>query len=640
MSTKTIKQRIAVVAVSALTAGLFSVVSAPASSAAPAGSTVGASNVLVGSNVNPILTKENVLQIAVMPSTTGSGVAIARNTITEARPDTTGNSTAPTAVAKSLGLVNVSDIAGGLTAGTTQTAVLLSSGRLSVYTAVDTSGAGDYSAITLTGGTFASSTGTSMNATADVVADGAATGTLIYGAVVAPRSGVSQVIIRLYTGITSLAGALSSPTSGTLTGQITVTVTSASTAGAFSPVYSGVFGTAYDTADVSLTADSATYLGAAPYNTDMWLNVRAKDAYNTEINSGTAGLLQVSATNGGLVAFGSAQATAAATDGTTSTAFVSTATPDNWSIQVSNPDTAPRITTVTVSFNGVTIGSKTMQFLGEVAKVTLSSPVIGKTSGSANNASYRLYDASGAAVYPSGPLAAANTAYTLAALLNDSSVNGSGTASAATKSTALSINSSLVVTTGKVQYTCGATAGNGTIGLTYTNPSGTIVKSNALDVKCASSARTYSASWDKATYIPGDLAVLTVKFLDSKGNLANGVDAVANTNVQDTPSFSIGGLDKTISGPTSADTIEDGVLTYTYTIGATEGTYTGKLIFPVVDARQVAAGASSAAVVPVTLTVKAATTAVSNADVLKSIVSLIASINKQIQALQKLILKR
>jgi hypothetical protein len=34
------------------------------------------------------------------------------------------------------------------------------------------------------------------------------------------------------------------------------------------------------------------------------------------------------------------------------------------------------------------------------------------------------------------------------------------------------------------------------------------------------------------------------------------------------------------------------------------------------------------------------TTVVSNADVLKSIVALIASINKQIQALQKLILKR
>jgi hypothetical protein len=281
-----------------------------------------------------------------------------------------------------------------------------------------------------------------------------------------------------------------------------------------------------------------------------------------------------------------------------------------------------------------------MQFLGEVAKVTLSSPVIGSLSTSANAAYYKMFDASGAAVYTAGPIATSNTAYLEAAVLNDPSVNGSGTASAVTKVTALSINTSSVITSGKVNFTCGATAGKGTIGVTFTNPSGTIVKSNALAVSCAGAALTYAAAWDKTSYIPGDLAKLTVTFKDSKGNLANGVDKVANTNPQDTPSFSIGGLDKTISGPTSGDTIEDGVLSYTYTIGATEGAYTGKLIFPVVDARQVAAGATSAATVPVTLTVKAATSAVSNADVLKSIVALIASINKQIQALQKLILKR
>ena len=39
-------------------------------------------------------------------------------------------------------------------------------------------------------------------------------------------------------------------------------------------------------------------------------------------------------------------------------------------------------------------------------------------------------------------------------------------------------------------------------------------------------------------------------------------------------------------------------------------------------------------------TVKSSTTSVTNEDILKSIVALIASINKQIQALQKLILKR
>ena len=636
MYTKTIKKRIALVAVSALTAGLFTVVSTPASNAAVGGTTVGAVNLAVGASVNPILGHYDRLYQAVIPSSTGSGVALTAQTTVAPDLDPVSGSGPTTGTARSLGLVNVSDIAGTLTAGTTQTAVLLSSGRLSVYTATQ---ANQYSAITVTGGTFSSSTGTTMNSTATVVGIGSSAINTA-GVVAAPSSGVSQMIIRLYTNVGSLAATLSAPTNGTLSGQITVSVVAASTAGVISPVYSGLFGTAYNNADVGLSADSATYLGGAPHNTDMWLNVRVKDSYNVAINSGVAGVLQVSATNGALVAFGASSGAAASTDGTTSTAYASTATPDNWSIQVSNPDTAPRVTTVTVSFNGTVIGTKTMQFFGEVAKITLGSAVIGKLSGASNAAYYKLYDASGAMVYTAGPLSTSNTAYLEAALLNDPSVNGSGAASAITKSTPLVISSAGVVSGGKVNFTCGATAGNGTIGLTYTNPSGTIVKSNALAVKCAGAPLTYSASWDKASYIPGDLAKLTVTFKDSKGNLANGVDAVANTNTQDTPSFSIGGLDKTITGPTSADTIEDGVLTYTYTVGATEGSYTGKLVFPVVDARQVAAGATSAAVVPVTLTVKAATAAVSNADVLKSIVALIASINKQIQALQKLILKR
>ena len=635
MSTKTIKQRIALVAVSALTAGLFSVVSAPASNAAAGTLAIGPTNLLVGSNTNPGVTHYDALYIATLNSTTGSGIAA---TADSAAPDVAA-ARGTTNGAKSLGLINISDIAGGLIAGTTQTAVLLSSGRLSVYTAVDTAaGAGDFSAITVTGGTFASATGTSMNATATVASGGAGSGTFIFGAVAGPSSGSTQMIIRLYTGLTSQAAADSAPTTGTLSGQITVTVVAASTAGAISPVYSFVNGVAAGS-DISKEADMDTYIGAAQYTSDMFLNVRVRDAYGTAVNSGAAGLLQVSATNGALVSLGASSGGTVSTDGTTSTAFVSTATPDNFMVQVSNPDAAPRITTVTVSFNGTVIGSKTMQFLGEVAKVTLYSPVIGKLSGTANDAYYKMFDASGAAVYSTGPLAA-NTAYTASALLNDSSVNGSGTASAAAKITTLAISSTSVITPGKVQYTCGATAGKGTIGLSYTNPSGSIVKSNALAVSCAGAPLTYAAAWDKTSYIPGDLAKVTVTFKDSKGNLANAVDLVSDSTTQNAPSFSIGGLDKTISGPTSADTIEDGVLTYTYTVGATEGAYTGKLTFPVVDARQVAAGAASAATVTLTLNVKAATTAVSNADVLKSIVALIASINKQIQALQKLILKR
>ena len=630
MSTKTIKQRIAVVAVSALTVGLFSVVSAPASKAAVGGATVAASNQLATrTQDNPKLTHYDRLFIATMPSSTGSGVALTAVSGADGTPDAAAGGGPATSSAKSLGLVNISDIAGGLTAGTTTTAVLLSTGALSVYTAT---AAGEYSAITVTGGTISSSTGTSLNATASLASHGGA-GITTFGIVAKPSSGATTMTVRLYTGNASLA--LANAAAGDLEGQISVTIAAASTAGVLSPVYSGLWGASSAT-DQSNTTDDASYVGAAQYSNDMFLNVRVKDGYNTAINSGTAGVLSAVATGGALVALAAANAN---TDGTTTTAYVSTATPDDYMIRVSAPSTAPVITTVTVSFNGTVIGTKTMQFLGEVAKITLSSPVIGNLGTSTGNyASYRMYDASGAAVYASGPVGA-NTAYASSALLNDGSVATGTTTGGITKDRDLSITAASVVTTGRVIFTCGSTAGKGTVGVTFTNASGTVVKSNALAVTCAGDPYTYSASWDKASYIPGDIAKLTVTFKDSAGNLANDVEGISDSTTQNAPSVSIGGLDKTVSGPTSADTIEQGVVTYTYTVGATEGSYSGTVSFPVVNNRQIAVTGSAAAVTA-TLNVKAATAAVSNADVLKSIVSLIASINKQIRALQKLILRR
>jgi hypothetical protein len=81
----------------------------------------------------------------------------------------------------------------------------------------------------------------------------------------------------------------------------------------------------------------------------------------------------------------------------------------------------------------------------------------------------------------------------------------------------------------------------------------------------------------------------------------------------------------------------DGTSTYTYTVGGTTavtaGSYTAIIDF---------ATLTGVAAVKATPSYKVSTggDSTTNADVLKSIVALIASINKQIQALQKLILKR
>ena len=91
------------------------------------------------------------------------------------------------------------------------------------------------------------------------------------------------------------------------------------------------------------------------------------------------------------------------------------------------------------------------------------------------------------------------------------------------------------------------------------------------------------------------------------------------------------------TGAATAITDAKGEIVYTLTVGTTTGmsagTYTG-----IVDFTALTAVAATKATPTYTLTTGGDTT--TNADVLKSIVALIASINKQIQALQKLILKR
>ena len=76
-----------------------------------------------------------------------------------------------------------------------------------------------------------------------------------------------------------------------------------------------------------------------------------------------------------------------------------------------------------------------------------------------------------------------------------------------------------------------------------------------------------------------------------------------------------------------------GAKTYKFVVGSTEGSYQMTVSTPAYAAT---------GVVDVTVPYKISTgsASVTNADVLKAIVSLIASINKQIAALQKALLKK
>ena len=182
------------------------------------------------------------------------------------------------------------------------------------------------------------------------------------------------------------------------------------------------------------------------------------------------------------------------------------------------------------------------------------------------------------------------------------------------------------------RFTCGAVAGSSTVTVDYTNSTTGKIISAPLTARCADDPATYTASFDKASYRQGEIATLTIKFLDSKGNPANSMDAVGASSII-LPMMTL----VSATGAATALTDANGVITYTLTVGTatgmTSGTYTG-----IVDFTALTAVAATKSLPTYTLSTGGDTT--TNADVLKSIVALIASINKQIQALQKLILKR
>jgi len=604
MSKTTLRKRIALATVSVIGAGLLSVV--------PVSTANAVNNVAAGSASNSAAAT-NLLNVASVASPTGSAV------------------TSSVSAATSVGLVSVSDIAGGLQEGTTQTAVLLSTGTITVYTT--TASVTNSAFITITGGTVSGSTnGDGLNSSSTVIGNVNDNEEFIVAA--RPSSGSTQMIIRLYTAATSTYGAdaatalatgLAAPTLGTLTGQITVTIAATSAAGIMSPSNSNLYtvNAATDSTDDGQTADDPVQ---AIQNNGLigCVNVQLNDAYGIDISS-SAGLLTATATNNAVLAFAAADCSAGLTAGS---AFY-TSSPADVVLSVAQPVAgAPLSTTVTILYNNVVVGTKSFVIRGKVAKVTVSSPKIQDADGSAgvDSATVKFEDAAGNTVYP----VSGNAAYPLSSTVFGITSAVSGLISAAAIST--TVPDAATSTTGKIHWTCGVVSTKQSISMTYTNPDGSTVKSNNFDASCGGDPFGYTASFDKASYAPGEVATLSVRFTDRGGSLANDETAFV-TNSGTAPavdaSITTGGGLTIVAAPTSADRTTNGVKKYTFTVGSTEGSYNAVVSFPTIDDP-----------VTVAYTVKAATATVTNADVLKSIVSLIASINKQIQALQKLILRR
>ncbi len=626
MSKTTIRKRISLTVVAALTAGvLTSVATGPAANAHKGVVS------LTATNAGAIADTSGVpagFYVAETLSNTGAAVAATFSTA----------GAGPVASARSLGLLTKDT-----TSATAQTATMLTSGTLSLYWLVINTAT--TVALTATGGTFGVGSTSSVGITPTM---SQTKQTALYGVSAtgvgqlwtAPSTAGTYTIAAYYHG-NGAVPSLTSP-AGTMFGQITVTVVAASAGGSYNASNSFC---AISNAAASITQANNTDSTAATVNgRSMYINFALNDAYSNDLADGN---IVVTSTGGANVSYGDNTTSFAAGTAGTAVAYDEGAG-DSIRVTQGTAD-APTSSTVTITYNGTVVCTKTVGFAGAPAKVAVTVLETQKLSGNAGKDDFLadgygraglftvlLTDAAGNQVQAAAGDAASGSIPTIGTF----SVNAASLAGQTIVS-ALSVDNPSTQTSttlpGRVStgiYTCGATAGEvKTAKLDFTiAATGKVITSDAFTIRCAGAPYSYTASFDKASYVQGDLATLTVKFLDSKGFAANSVSGTGGwtavtpmlTNVSTTGAAA--GLGTT------------GSKTYQYTVGTasgmTAGTYTSIIDFTTLT------GAETAVKATPTYKLSAASTDVAFSEILKSVVALIASINKQIQALQKLILKR
>ena len=293
------------------------------------------------------------------------------------------------------------------------------------------------------------------------------------------------------------------------------------------------------------------------------------------------------------------------------------------------------------TWNGTLVGSKTFTMQGAPAKVTVSDVTVGQAGTGYGYYRVTVADAAGN-LLPDKAISASSTEANNAAALAAGIVTAiQDNTSAATTSTVgsgygktASVTATLIANNvsgaaGLTRFTC-ASGKAGTAKVTVRTPIDTAATgyatSDPFTVACGGALATWSISMDKATYQPGEIATLTVSGKDSLGAPVYTLQALTGL-VQ-----AFGGMTP-VTTPAATDLFNSGAgtKTYQYKVDTTEGAYVGTFTLT---------GSSETSAKTIQYKIASATPGVTNADVLKSIVALIASINKQIQALQKLILKR
>jgi hypothetical protein len=576
MSTKTITKRVALATVVALGAGVLSLVTVTSANATTQGNQAVGGGVTVSANgTNSTLGLQGTVGVTTQGTNSG-GVATAPDIIT-ATVLTTG--------------------ALSFTAGT---AGLIYGGYYTVSA----------------GGYFTADTNTAANIGGGQTNDSATAVTGVSRVITVAFNGAAGSTVTINGYDTSAKGNLATTLIVTLAGS---SVAGVPTVSKSNIDWSGVKGTSAITSDLS--TGSATTTGQP-----LALQINLNDAYGSALSASNTGALTVTASSGANVSIGSG------TGGSYSTAVATNGAP-TWALITEATAGAGWSGSVTVSFNGVVLATKSGTISGLPAKIVATPLVIGHTNATIDSAvSYQAYDAAGnVTVIPVAQVALSSSDNTAAVTAIAPAGNGANSTNSSTS-------------TGLLKVSAGTTDGTSNVVLKYTRPDGVVVSSNSFPFTVGGAAASYTATLDKSKYAPGDIATSTIKFLDSKGNLAasdSSLYTVSGTNytwnatltlpqlTQIGSAGAVGAAGSNVYQATgNVATDATGTIVLKWTVGTTEASYAGSIDFPTVDA---VAGSAQA----VSYSVSSGSTSLN--DVLKGIVSLIASINKQIAALAKLV---
>jgi hypothetical protein len=415
-----------------------------------------------------------------------------------------------------------------------------------------------------------------------------------------------------FTATTSTAVTLPTNVKLTVNGSGTVTVTQKKKVGAttstidIKTIYAGTtaktnilsvadsFVRVQDSSTAGTLASSVDVAGSTTVVNEGtgYVNVLAKDAYAATLS--TNGVLQASATNGAIVAWDASPSVEVSTAAKTGVGGVL------YLKQGATNANKPVNTTITVSFNGTVLATKSITFTGRAASISATGVDIALSGGTRTGTyDFVVKDSAGnqlAGVTPTPD----TTKYT--SQVTSVSVGGSSSATA--------------VQTGG--WTCASTSGSSVVRIKHVLSDLSEIYSNEFIAACGLGVNKYTVSLDKNSYVPGEIATLTISATD-----INGAKVADTSTVGSGVAISGGGM-TAVAAPTSADTFAQGAKTYKFTVNNVNGTYNMIVDLPAY------VSTDSAKVV----SYKIADGAVSNADVLNGIVALIASITKQIEQLQ------